>query len=277
MLFIAIILYVVFSHAPKWILKEKYKKLENSFSWKIPLLKFSGPVLSLVLAFILTFVITISTKDSFVENKNAVYGLKFNDLMKEFGFRDSMHIKFVNGKEVERVSHIIKEIIMERRDAIVTVEFNGVQQKIILDKADKIKLMRDLDTHPIVPIMTNGKNEIKITTRNNGFPDVLKCYSTIWKQAMILINPIPKANEGTGSYISITKINNLGGFFLILSLNLMILVILNFLPLPGFSVGNFVISVIETFRKKLYNKKRKQLIGWISIAIVIALFMISIF
>lgn len=106
MIVIAVILYVLMNLVPKWILKEKFEEFENNFSWKIPLLKLTGLFFSICLAFLLTLGITTSTKDKFIENKNAIYGFEFSCTMKEFGFQDSMKIIAINGEETERVSDI---------------------------------------------------------------------------------------------------------------------------------------------------------------------------
>jgi hypothetical protein len=133
--------------------------------------------------------------------------------------------------------------------------------------------MQNHNTNPIVPIMfdSDGKNKIILTTKNYGFSDVIDRFGTLWKQALTLMNPNPLTYNGLGGFVAISKINNFRGFLMIFSLNLMIIGILNMLPLPGFNIGNFIISAIETLRKKLYNKKRKRIIGWISIFLVIVI------
>jgi membrane-associated protease RseP (regulator of RpoE activity) len=249
--------------------------LEDNFSWTIPLTKLSGLVLSFLIAFLLTFGITKSTKDVFIKNSDAVYGSKFDSVLKRFGFRDSMRIKSINGEEIDRVSDILKKILFEDGDAEVSVELNGVQQEIILRKSHKLKLLKNPGSNPIVPIMTNGKNEIKVTTVDYGFSDVLNTFGTLWDQAMFLINPEPTVHTGLNGFAVISKINNFREYLMVLSLNLIIIGILNLLPLPGFGIGNFIVSGIETLRKKRYNEKRKRAIGWISILLVIAILGIS--
>lgn len=278
MIIIAITIYILLNLTPKWILKERYNQLENSFNWTIPFIKLTGFVFCFILAFLLIFGITKSTKDSYIENKNAIYGLAFNNIMKEFGFQDSMKIKSINGQEIERVTDILKRIIIENGDIEVSVEKNGIQDKIVLSDSDKVILMQNHSANPIVPIMldSNGENEIIQTEKSFGFSDVFERFSTIWKQALILINPNPSAYKNIGGFVSISKINNIRGYLLVLSLNLIIIGILNLLPLPGFSIGNFVISTIETLRKKLYNKKRKRVIGWISIFLVVGILIIRL-
>lgn len=275
MILIAIFIYAVMNLLPKWILKRKYGNLEDNFNWTIPLTKLSGLVFSFLIAFLLTFGITKSTKDVFVKNSDAVYGLQFDRIMKEFGFQDSMRIKSINGEEIDRVSNILKEMLLKDGDVEVSVELNGVQHEIILRRPDKLRLLKNPGSNPIVPIMTNGKNKIKVTTVDYGFSDVLNRFGTLWDQAIFFINPEPAVHTGLNRFVVISKINNFRGYLMVLSLNLTIVGILNFLPLPGFSIGNFIVSVIETLRKKRYNDKRKRIIGWIAIFLVIAAFVTS--
>ena len=110
---LAIIIYVLLNLAPKWMLKEKYIQMENDFNWKIPFIKLTGFDFSFFIAFLLIFGITKSTKDTYIENKNAIYGLEFNNTLEEMGFQDSMKIKSINGEEIEKVSDIVKRIIIE--------------------------------------------------------------------------------------------------------------------------------------------------------------------
>lgn len=278
MILLAIAIYILLNLTPKWILKERYNQLENNFNWTIPFLKLTGFVFCFFLAFLLIFGITKSSKDTYIENKNAIYGLEFNNTMEKFGFQDGMKVKSINGQEIERVSDILKRINIESGDIEVSVEKNGIQDKIVLSDSDKVILMQNHSTNQIVPIMhdSNGENEIIQTEKSFGFSDVIERFSTLWKQALILINPNPSTYKSIGGFVSISKINNIRGYLMVLSLNLIIIGILNLLPLPGFSIGNFAISTIETLRKKLYNKKRKRLIGWISILLVVGFLIIRL-
>jgi membrane-associated protease RseP (regulator of RpoE activity) len=278
MIILALIIYILLNLTPKWILKERYNQLENNFNWIIPFIKLTGFVFCFFLAFLLIFGITKSTKDTYIENKNAIYGLEFNNPMEEFGFQDSMKIKSINGQEIERVSDIFKRIIIESGDIEVSVEKNGIQDKIVLSDSDKVILMQNHSANPIIPIMfdSNGENVIIQTEKSFGFSDVIDRFSTLWKQAFILINPKPSAYKSIGGFVSISKINNIRGYLMVFSLNLIIIGVLNLLPLPGFSIGNFVISTIETLRKKLYDKKKKRIISCISILIVMGFIIIRL-
>lgn len=139
--------------------------------------------------------------------------------------------------------------------------------------------MQNPKTNPLVPIKydSNGKNEIITTTKIYGISEALDRFGTLWKNALVFINPKPSAFEGIGGFQTISKVNSIRGYLMFFSLNLIIIGILNLLPLPGFSIGNFAISVVETLRNKLYSKKRKRIIGGISISLIIVILLIRIF
>lgn len=268
--------YAVFNFCPKWVLREKYKSLHDNFSWKIPFLKLSGLLLSLILSFMLIFVITISTRDSFIKNSDAVYGFEFNHELKELGFQDGMRIYYINGEKIDRVSDILPTIAFRSGDVEVSVELNGVREKIILGELEKKLLLRlEHFSKPIAPIMTDGENEIKITTIHYGFSDVLNEFGSLWNQAKLFVNPYSfSINEDVGYITFGNYYGSVRSYIMGFSSSLIILVVINLLPLPGLSIGNFLISVIENLRKKHFNKEIKQVIIFISILCVTLVIML---
>jgi len=83
------------------------------------------------------------------------------------------------------------------------------------------------------------------------------------------IYPSTEAIRSTGGFISLRSTPRFNSYLLILSLDLIIIGILNLLPLPGFSIGNAIISSFEISRKKYFKKARKYILSLISIIIVI--------
>ena len=116
MIFLAILVHVLGNLSPKWILKEKFEDSVNNYSWNSSLFKLSGLLASVMCSFILISAITLTSKDKFVENKNAIYGLEFSETMKKMGFEDGDQIVSINDQEIDRVSNIIKQIILETGD-----------------------------------------------------------------------------------------------------------------------------------------------------------------
>ncbi len=270
MLFVAIAFFMVMNLLPKWILKRKYRDLEDDYNLAVPLMKLSGLTAVLLFAFLLTIWLILSSKDTYVENKNAVYGLMFDSSMESLGFQDSMRVIDINGKEIGRVSDIIKMIILESGAVNVTVEQNGIQQLLVINDTDKQALMKDAGPGSIVPIMhaSDGEDDIRLTIVNHRFSDVTTSFRAQWRQGMWLMNPFYADNADIGGFITISRIGNIRGYLLLFSLNLIIVGIINLIPLPGLSTGNFLISIVETFRKKQFNRRIKKVAGLISILFV---------
>ncbi|WCO00276.1 M50 family metallopeptidase [Psychroserpens ponticola] len=278
MILLAIIIYVFFNLVPRWVMNEKFKLLEKNFNWKVPFLKLSGLLFSLLFAFVLTYTITKSTKDKFIENKNVIYGYEFNSSMEKYGLQDGMKIKSINGKEIDRVSDILSTIIFENDYIEMSVEKNGIVDLVVISELDILELMQNQKEDLIVPIMfdSNGENEIKVTTRSYGFSDALSRLKSLLDQAYYIIDPNPSYKD-VGKYKAIPNDSDFRSQLTVLSLNLIFLGILNLIPLPGFSIGNFLISVIETIKKKLFNNKRKRIIGFISITLIVIILVIKIY
>ncbi|RZJ44194.1 MAG: hypothetical protein EOO19_12185 [Chryseobacterium sp.] len=51
--------------------------------------------------------------------------------------------------------------------------------------------------------------------------------------------------------------------------------LLNLIPLPGFSLGNFIISLIESKREKPFDQKRKNILC-LSTVFVVTIFIFSL-
>lgn len=273
MIIVVISIYILVGLIPKWILKKDYETLCDNFSWKIPLFKLSGLLVGFSLAFILISIVTFSTKKQFVENKNAIYGLEFNTVMENLGFQDGMKIKNINNKTVNKISDIITTIILEYDKSSVCIDKNGIESLITLDSKAKAQLLQSANYDHIKPIMHKGDQYIKITTVNNDISDVFSRFKAIWDKAMNLINPSPK---GVGGFMMFSAQPNVFGYAIYFSYCLILLGIINLLPMPGFNVGNAIISIIEIKRRKYYSRKKKRIVGLTSIALVIIILLIGL-
>ena len=162
MIIIVIIFYLILNNIPKWILKANYKKLEKSFSWKIPFLKITPLIFSFLFAFLIVSGVTLSTEKKFIENKNAIHGLKFKNYMHRLGFEDNMKITSINNEKIDKVSDILIKILNENDKSIVSVELNGIKENIVLDHSDRTLLIQNFTTDAIIPIKydSNGENKI---------------------------------------------------------------------------------------------------------------------
>ena len=94
-------------------------------------------------------------------------------------------------------------------------------------------------------------------------------FRNLWNQSTKLINPNSPVYKGIGGFISFSKINSFRGYLMLFSYCLITIGIINILPFPGFSFGNFIISTLETLRKTFFNKKRLSIIKFASILFII--------
>ena len=279
MIIIVIIFYLILANTPKCILKGNYEKLEKNFSWKIPLFKITPIIFSLLFALLIVSAVTLSTEKKFIENKNAIHGLKFKNYMHSLGFEDTMKIISINNEKIDKVSDILINILNENDKSIVSVEQNGIKGKIVLDGSDRTLLIQNLTADAIIPIKydSNGENEIVISSKSQNFSDACYVFHNLWEQALKLVNPnIPNYN-GLGRFISFSKVNSFRGYLIFFSYLLILSGIINTLPIPGLSVGNILISIIEVIRKKVFDKKRLRIIRFSSILLVVLLFILGTF
>lgn len=283
MIFIALLVFVLARFLPKWFFKERYNSWLNNFSWKIPVFDLSGLFFSLTLAMVLTVVLTMSTKDTYVKNENAIYGLEFNEVMEQIGFVDGTKLISINGKKIDRVSDIVSKIIFEDGEVVIAIDRDGETESIVLDENEKLGIIQSGSSGFIRPIlepknkMNNGQKPIEITVENFGFKFALSRFGRLWKQAVVLIKPRFTNYREVGGYVALSKAKDIRGHLLILAFNLILVGILNLLPLPGFSVGNSIISCIEIKRRKHFNKRKKSIVGFISITMIIILIIMSLF
>jgi membrane-associated protease RseP (regulator of RpoE activity) len=283
MIFIAILIYVLGVLAPQWILKSKYFDLKETFSWKYSFFKLSGLLCSFLFAFILILILTLTNKDRFVLNKDAIYGLEFSETMKNYGFENGDKIVSINGQEVDRVSNIIKQIILTSGKTNIKT-FRGENSiEIIIEDKEKLPIIQNSDLGHIKPIMqpfpisNNIFEQVKISEKRFGISNVFENYGNIWKYIMQL-NPLQnKTYQNIGGFIAISKIQNGRGYFMLLAICSVFIGILSFLPLPGFSLGEFIISIFEKIRRDNINKRTLNLIRVISISLLIILISINIY
>lgn len=282
MIFIAILLLILGNLAPKWILKRKYIDLKDNFNWKSSIVKFSGITTCLLLAFALTIGVTLTSKDRFVLNKNAIYGLEFSEEFKAIGFENGDKIIHINEINVDRVSDIIEQIIFSQPDVKVEIIRKNIHDTLIIDENDIYSIINSKNINHVKvkmqpdSIFGNNLKKIEISESSFGLLNAFENFIHTWKYVISLIIPQNSAYDNMGGFPSITKDTNIQGYLMILVLNLIFIGIVNFIPLPGFNFGDFIISVSENHRKKHYNKRFIKLIKIISISFMIILIVIII-
>jgi len=277
MIIIAISIYILANLLPKWILKEKYTNIREQFSWKLPLLKLSGLLISISLAFLTVTIFSISTQKAFLENKNAIHGLKFNATMESFGFEDGMKIIAINNQPIYKVTDIIPTIILDRGKTKVNVEQSGINRTIVLGSRAKSDLLTAQKFDFIFPIQDQNKKALLLSYENHNFSDIVFEFKMLWRQAKNLLLPNRKQIAQQGGFSVINLNGTAYGYCFTLAMNLILLFILNLLPLPGFSMGNAILSIIEIKNKKYFSTKKKSIFKIITIAIVILFLFINLY
>lgn len=277
MLSIAFILHIIGRLLPKWILKGKYSTIKNKFHWKRSLFHFSGLVFSLLCASIFISINTLSREKTYIKTKDAIYGFSFNEEMETIGFMDGDRIIAINDSETNKMSNIIPSILLTKDTTKITLLRNKIQQENIITKIERDKLFEILIQNPkaavISPIMSDPnapEKKIQISTRKMGIADIWNQLTFLYSESVKMIMPVNRLHANFGGISLETSGKPIWKYLFVLSFYSMLIGILNFIPLPGFCMGNAMVSTLENFKKKHFNKIFINTISAISILLVIA-------
>ena len=280
MIFISILIHVLGNLAPKWIFKEYYLSERNKFSWKYSLFQLSGLLTTFLFVFIFVSISTLTSKERFIENKNAVYGLEFSETMESIGFVDGDRIESINGNKLNRVSEILIELLLPDGEVKVRINNNGKIKELTINDSDKIAIMNSRGSKHLKAIMEpighngNDFDKIEISEVSKGISQIPATFGFMWNQVIRLISP---NDREVGGFKSISEVGSLIGYFTLLAFFSMFLGVLNFLPLPGFSVGNLALTIIEKNRGKHFSKMVLYILQSLSITMVILFIIISVY
>ncbi|KQT22206.1 hypothetical protein ASG31_02385 [Chryseobacterium sp. Leaf404] len=262
MIIIAILLHILGNCLPKWLVS---KVKHNNH-----ILKLSGLVFDFFIAFLVLFLIhLLSPKAHYIDNKDAIYGLEFNQTMQQLGFKNEDKIISVNNQPVKDIRKINVDILMNSNSEI-KIKRNGTFKELKITYTDVAKILQSEGT-PIKDIFKptpeeKNAQEIKQTQEKFSFGKVLKNYQNNIKEAYGFI--IPKNDyKKVGGIGGVSK--NFSFQISFLPFCCIVIGLLNLLPFPGFSVGNFIISLIESKRGKVFNFKLKNIVGLFSVSAVI--------
>ncbi|MGO4708501.1 hypothetical protein AB4Y90_05150 [Chryseobacterium sp. 2TAF14] len=235
-------------------------------------MKLSGLCIDfLVVFFIFFFVHLFSPKANYISNEDAIYGLEFNKTMQQLGFENGDKIISINNKPVKNTDKIGIDILMNSGSEIKIMRQNSYKVLRINDN-DIAKILHSEGTPVKVRLKPNIDGEkiqqIKHTEEKFSFTSVLESYKTNIKGAYNFIIPEKDYKKIRG--INITT-DIFKGKILVLAFCSTIIGLLNLLPLPGFSLGNFIIAVVELRRNKRFNPKKKNIIGLCTVCFVVIL------
>ncbi|WP_449386735.1 hypothetical protein [Chryseobacterium lineare] len=227
-----------------------------------PFLKLSGLIFDFFIAFLLLFLIhLLAPKTYYIDNKDAIYGLEFSNTMQELGFENGDKIISINNQPVKKISEITNMILLNP-NSIIKIKRQNTDKEIKITDIDVMKIIQSKGT-PIkvkfTPSIEEGKiQNIKQTKEKFSFTKVLENYQTYTKGAYDFINP-KKDYKKVGRIRTVPK--DFSGQLSLLPFCCLVVGIMNLLPLPGFSLGNFVISIIELKRDEKFNLKKKNIVG----------------
>lgn len=257
MIILSILIHLLGNYLPKWFLP---KNKQNN-----PALKLSGLFFDFLIAFLILFIIHLSSpKTSYIRNDDAIYGLEFNKTMQQLGFENGDKVISINNQSIEKISEITNLILLNS-NSVVKVKRKNNYTEIKINDEEKLKI---LQSKGIAVKAKQGEKiqEIKQTQEKFSFKKVLKSYQNNIKGAYSFI--IPKKDYKKISGINITT-NGLKEKISFLAFCCIIVGLLNLIPLPGFSLGNFIISLIEFKRNKPFRGKSKKIAGISTVFIVI--------
>lgn len=274
MFFISLLIYAIGFYLPSWITKKKVSQLRDENSWRQVFFELSGLITCFVFSFIIILILTFSVKEKYLLNKDLLYGIKTNELSKSWGFQDGDKIITINKKEVINFSDIMSDLLKASDKIEVKIERNDSIKIISLENSQIITDLFDSDrmTRPFLP---KNVDKLVFRERSKKFADAIDVYKNQGKLISQFSPFSDSGYQGSGSFMSIQKINDFRGYMFLLSLGLFVLGWISFIPLPGFGLGNSIIVIIQkTTKKKIDQKKLKVLrILFQSIFIALLLFL----
>lgn len=266
MIILSILIHLVGNFLPTWILP-KSRQIN-------PIMKLSGLFADFFAAFLILFLMHLfSPKAYYIDNKHAIYGLEFNKTMQELGFENGDKILSVNNQPIRKVSEITNLIIFNSNSNIKVKRKNSYMNLKINDEGI-MKIVQSEGSPITVKSSSNtGKiKEIKETEEKFSLKKVLKSYQNNITGAYHFI--IPQHDYKKLSGINL-KTNSFKEKISLLGFCSTVVGLLNLIPLPGFSMGNVIISLIELKIKKPFNQKKKNIIC-LSTVFVVIIFILSL-
>lgn len=278
---IALIFHKLGHYIPSWISKEKFSELRTQFKWRQVLVEMSGVLMNFIMAFLLFLIVNLSSKEKYLLNENAVYGIEFNDVLKEIGFENGDRVISINNKKVVRFKDIITSILLETRDVNIIVQRGDSEKVISVGDSDIIAIIESKNYNHLTPILRPDSisdisiNYLKYEERRKGIKDAYMDFSNSIKLMLSYFSPTKGKYNGIGGYIAMKPPTNFKGYLFILATQSILIGLINLIPFPGMDVGNTIIALIEKKRKRKFNTRKLKIIRIVgSILIVPLLFLV---
>jgi hypothetical protein len=268
------VLYLIFRFKNK-----RYLELREQFHWKQLIYKMSGLITSFGITYLIILTITLTGKEKYLPNENAIYGIECSSTAKDIGFKDGDKIVTINNNYVVRFSDILKTILLESGEVIVEVNRENNIVKIAVTGYDKINLMKSRTLNHFQPrligdsISKNGTQaKLVFVESRNGIMKSFETFSTLTKYW----SKIFTQNQSLGGFITVNIID-VKSFFFVLAISFILIGLVNFLPMPGFVIGNTIIAIIEIIRKKTFNDRKLKIIKISSLSVSLIIIALCVF
>lgn len=280
MIIIALIFHKLGHYIPLWICKEKFKDLRAKFEWRLYLFEMNGVIMNFILAFLIILTITLSSKEKYLLNENAIFGIECSDFAKEIGFENGDKIISINHKKVDRFSDISRTIILENGDVEVEIQRGKMQKTIIVKNTSKLHIIKshsELFLPKLRPdsITDLSVNYLKFNERKEGINDAFRTFSTMFIIVKSYITP-SQAQKDIG-LIKLDGAKDLKGYLFLLALSLVFIGLINLIPLPGLDAGNTIIALIEKARKRKFNERTLRIIRIVCSSMLVIIILALIF
>jgi membrane-associated protease RseP (regulator of RpoE activity) len=280
---IALIFHKLGHYIPSWISKEKINELRTQFKWRQVLFEMSGSIMNFIMAFLLLLIVNLSSKEKYLLNENAIYGIEFSDVLKEIGFENGDRIISINNKKIVLFSDIITSILLETSDVTVMIQRGNSEELVNISDSDKLSIIQNKNYNHLTPILRPDSisdismNFLKYEERQKGIKDAYTDFSYTIKLMLSYFSPTKGQYNGIGGYIAMKPPTNFKGYLFILATQSILIGLINLIPFPGLDVGNTIIALIEKKRKRKFNTRKLKIIRIVCSILIIPLLLLVLF
>ncbi|MDR3095117.1 MAG: M50 family metallopeptidase [Bacteroidales bacterium] len=275
----ALIFHKIGHYLQWWLSKEKPR---TTFGRNRYFFEMGGVLMNFGLAVFIVLLTTFMTKDRYLLNENAIYGIRCSELAKEIGFRDGDKIISINGENIEYFSDNVPKIMQYEASQVLVKRDPDTILISISDKAERFALIDNpqifIDhkiffTPKLCPdsIVDISSNCLIYTEKRRGFKNVVITFEQMFKAIKYLV--MPQKPERLGGFISV-NINNFIDRLQLFALNSLMVGLINLIPLPGLDAGNAMIVRIEQSKKRTFNKRKLRIIRIVCSILVVVGFLL---
>ncbi len=218
MTLIAIIFHKLGHYIPLRIFNDNFKNLRNEFSLKRIFIELSGSLFNIFIAFLIIFLINLSTPEKYFLNEDLIYGIKFSSAAKETGFKDGDKIIAINNNKIVEFSEITEKILFSEGEIPIEIQRKDSILQIILTDSDKYKLRHHNIYKHFLPIMTSpefsGKNtKLEFRKRRKGFKETTETLTGFLKHYRLALFRQNSGYKSTGTLINFSETTDIKGLF----------------------------------------------------------------